>query len=183
MQKKLDEKNAKIIIVALSVVVALLVGVLNWGIPKPETPFIDISFFPKFHAFLNSIVAILLVLGLYFVKTKKIDQHKITMFASFVVSAIFLGSYVFYHTLAPETRYGGDGALKIFYLVLLITHIILAALMMPFILMTFYYAWAEKLDKHRKLAKRVWPFWFYVAVTGVVIYFMIAPYYPWNVIG
>jgi putative membrane protein len=177
MAVKLEEKNAKIIIAAISVVVALLVGVINWVLEKPETPFMDLSFFPKFHAILNSIVAVLLVLGLYFIKNKKIDQHKVVMFSAFLVSSVFLLSYVFYHTFALETKFGGDGAIKYFYLLLLISHIILAAVMMPFILMTFYYAWTENLDKHRKLAKRVWPFWFYVAVTGVVIYFMIAPYY------
>lgn len=177
MAVKLEEKNAKIVIIALSVVVALLVGVLNWGLEKPETPFMDLSFFPKFHAFLNSIVAILLVLGLYFIKNNKIDLHKAVMFTAFIVSSVFLLSYVFYHSFATETRFGGEGVIKVFYLLLLASHIILAAIMMPFILMTFYYAWTEKLEKHRKLAKWVWPFWFYVAVTGVVVYFMIAPYY------
>ena len=177
MAVKLEEKNAKIIIGELSLVVALLVGVINWGMEKPETAFMDLSFFPKFHAILNSIVAILLVFGLYFIKNKKINQHKGVMFSAFIASSIFLLSYVFYHTFATETRFGGEGAIKVFYLLLLTSHIILAAVMMPFILMTFYYAWSENFDKHRKLAKRVWPFWFYVAVTGVIIYFMIAPYY------
>lgn len=177
MTIQLSEKKAKLIITALSVVVALLVGVLNWGIDKRTVTGFDLSFFPKFHAILNSIVAILLILGLYFIKTKKTEWHKKTMFLSFVVSAVFLISYVIYHTLAEPTRYGGEGALKLVYLILLATHIILAALIMPFILMTFYYAWSNKLDKHKKIAKRIWPFWFYVAVSGVLVYLMISPFY------
>lgn len=178
MQKMLDEKNAKIVITALSVVVALLVGVLNWGLKKPEIPPFDLSFFPKFHAGLNSTVSVLLILGLYFIKNKKTEAHKKTMFTAFIVSAVFLVSYVVYHSIAQETRFGGEGFIKVIYLLLLATHIILAAIMMPFILMTFYYAWTDNYVKHRKLAKIVWPFWFYVAVSGVIVYFMIAPYYP-----
>lgn len=180
MAVKLEEKSAKQIIVALSVVVALLVGVLNWGIDKRMVTGLDLGFFPKFHAFLNSVVAILLVLGLVFIKKGKQELHKKAMFTSFIVSAVFLMSYVFYHTLAEPTAFGGSGGAKYFYYFILLTHIVLAAVMMPFILMTFYYAWSEKLEKHRSLAKKVWPFWFYVAVTGVVIYFMIAPYYTFN---
>lgn len=173
----LEEKKAKQIIVALSVVVALLVGVLNWGIDKRVVTGLDLSIFPKFHAILNSIVSVLLVLGLIFIKKKQTDKHKLVMFLSFIVSAVFLISYVIYHTLAEPTTYGGEGTMKYVYYIFLATHIILAAVIMPFILMTFYYAWSNKLEKHRKLAKKVWPFWFYVAVSGVIVYFMIAPYY------
>lgn len=177
MAIQLSEKRAKLIIVALSVVVALLVGVLNWGIDKRTVTGLDLSFFPKFHAILNSIVALLLVFGLYFIKTKKTELHKKTMFLSFVVSAVFLVSYVIYHTLAEPTRYTDEGFLKIVYLLLLATHIILAAFIMPFILMTFYYAWSNKYEKHKKLARKVWPFWFYVAVSGVLVYIMISDFY------
>jgi putative membrane protein len=175
----LEEKKAKIIIIVLSVVVAVLVGILNWGIEKrPEVLDAELlMLFPQFHALLNSIVAFLLMLGLYFIKSKQREKHKKTMFGAFVVSALFLVSYVIYHTLAEPTLFGGEGFIRVVYLFLLITHIILAALIMPIILLTFYYAWSDKLDKHRKLAKITWPLWFYVAVSGVVIYYMIAPYY------
>ncbi|MBL6875159.1 MAG: DUF420 domain-containing protein [Chitinophagales bacterium] len=179
MAIRLEEKSAKQIIVALSVVVALLVGVLNWGIDKRMVTGLDLSFFPKFHALLNSVVALLLVVGLVFIKKGEKSLHQKSMFLSFVVSAVFLLSYVLYHTLAEPTSYGGVGGFKYTYYFILITHIILAAVIMPFILMTFYYAWSEKWVKHKSLAKKIWPFWFYVAVTGVVIYFMIAPYYSY----
>jgi putative membrane protein len=177
--KNLEESKAKIYIVVLSVVVAILVGVLNWGIEKrPEV--LDenvLLLFPRFHALLNSIVAFLLMLGLYFIKNRQPEKHQKAMFGSFVVSAIFLVSYVVYHTLAEPTLYGGEGPIRMVYFFLLITHIVLAALIMPVILMTFYYAWTDKMDKHRKLAKITWPLWFYVAISGVIIYYMIEPYY------
>jgi len=179
---KLEEKNAKLIVTVLAVVIAALVALMNWVLPKPESIPNFTQLQPALHAILNGTVAILLAFGLFFIKNGKTEAHKKSMFLSFVLSTIFLLSYVVYHSLAPETRYGGDGFLKIFYLILLATHIIISALIMPFILMSFYYAWTNKLEKHKKLAKKVWPFWFYVAVTGVIIYFMIAPYYPWNLI-
>ena len=133
--------------------------------------------FPKFHALLNSLVAILLAFGLYFIKNNQKANHQKAMLGAFILSSVFLVSYVIYHTLAEPTLFGGEGNIRYVYYFLLITHIVLAALIMPIILMTFYYAGSEKFAKHRKLAKITWPLWFYVAITGVVIYFMIAPYY------
>lgn len=181
MLKNFEEKNVKIVITILSVVIAVLVGLLNWVLPKPEVIPSFTQFQPLLHAILNGSVALFLALGLYFIKNGQKEKHQKVMFLSFVFSSLFLVSYVVYHSLAPETRYGGEGLDKTFYLILLATHIIISAFIMPFILMTFYYAWTDKYIKHRKLAKIVWPFWFYVAVTGVIIYFMIAPYYPWNI--
>ncbi len=182
MLQKFEEKNVKLVILLISVVVAVLVALLNWVLPKPESIPSFTHFQPLLHAVLNGSVAIFLALGLFFIKNGKKDKHQKVMFLSFIFSALFLVSYVVYHSLAPETRYGGDGLDKTFYLILLATHIIISALIMPFILMTFYYAWTNKFEKHKKLARKVWPFWFYVAVSGVIIYMMIAPYYPWNLI-
>lgn len=180
MINNFKERNVKIIILIISIVIAVLVGFLNWVLPKPELIPSFTHFQPALHASLNALVALLLALGLYFIKNGQKEKHQKVMFLSFVFSSLFLISYVVYHSFAPETRFGGEGLPKIFYLLLLATHIIISALIMPFILMTFYYAWTNKLEKHKALAKKVWPFWFYVAVSGVVIYFMIAPYYPWN---
>jgi putative membrane protein len=173
------ESTVKIIIIILSIVVALLVALLNWGLEtRPNLLNAEtLLLFPKFHAILNSLVAVLLAAGLYFIKNSQKESHQKSMFSAFLLSAVFLVSYVIYHTLAEPTLYGGEGPIRYFYYILLISHIVLAALIMPIILMTFYYAATEKFVKHRKLAKITWPLWFYVAVTGVVIYFMIAPYY------
>lgn len=173
------ESTVKIVIVILSVVVALLVALLNWGLEtRPNVLSAEtLLLFPKFHALLNSLVAILLAFGLYFIKNKQKGNHQKSMLGAFLLSAVFLVSYVVYHTLADPTLYGGEGNIRYVYYFLLITHIVLAALIMPIILMTFYYAATDKWLKHRKLAKITWPLWFYVAVSGVVIYFMIAPFY------
>ena len=90
---------------------------------------------------------------------------------------LFLFSYVIYHSLAESVPFGGEGMIRKFYFFILVTHIVLAAVVMPFILYTFYYALTNQLDRHRKLAKYTWLVWFYVSVTGVLVYFMISPYY------
>ena len=185
----MNEKTINRIIFIISVAVPLLVAVLFY------TPAIHLnintSFLPKFHAMLNSGVAILLLAGLYFIKNKNRKAHKISMMSAFSLSALFLISYVLYHTSTDATIFGDsnfDGILseeekaalgseKMLYYSILISHIILAALILPFILITLSRALTEKFDKHRKIARITWPLWFYVAVTGVVVYFMIAPYY------
>lgn len=177
MIKNVSEKTAYVIVIVLSIVVAGLVAVLNWGLSsRPEVGF-DVHLIPKFYASMNALVAVCLAAGLYFVKAGKIELHKKAMGAAFILSALFLLAYVVYHTLADSTVHPGEGLVKNIYLFILLTHIVLAALMMPFILMTFYYSLSNKLEKHRKLAKFTWPVWFYVAVTGVILYFMISPYY------
>jgi len=100
-----------------------------------------------------------------------------SMLTAFALSSLFLVGYVVYHALAKETKFGGEGLIRPVYFFLLITHILLAAGTLPFILISLNNAWTAKFDKHRKIAKITWPLWFYVAVTGVVLYFMIAPYY------
>jgi putative membrane protein len=99
------------------------------------------------------------------------------MIGAFALSTIFLLSYVTYHTLTEPTKYGGEGLIKSIYLIVLISHIILAALILPLILLTMIRALQIRYDKHKKLAKLTWPLWLYVAITGVVVYLMLAPYY------
>ena len=177
MIKNISETKAKVGVLIISIVVAVLVGLLNWGLSERPSVNFDLHIFPKFHAFMNSLVAICLVLGLVFIKKKDIAKHRVSMMSAFILSSIFLLSYVVYHTLADPTSYGGDGPMKYVYYFMLLTHIVLAAGIMPFILMTFYYSLSDNITKHRKLAKITWPLWFYVAITGVFLYFMISPYY------
>ena len=186
----MNEKLTNRIIVAISVAVPVLVAILFYT-PALHLN-IDVSFLPKFHAILNSVVAVLLLTGLYFIKSKNIKAHKLTMLAAFSTSALFLISYVLYHSAADSTLFGDanfDGivsaeesaaiaGIKNIYYVILLSHIVLAALIMPLILITLSRGLASRFDKHRKIAKITWPLWFYVAVTGVVVYYMIAPYYP-----
>jgi putative membrane protein len=99
------------------------------------------------------------------------------MTLAFIFGAIFLVSYVIYHASVEPTRFGGEGLVRIVYFSVLISHIILAAIVLPFVLLSFYYAWTEKFERHRKVVKYAFPIWLYVSVTGVIAYLMIAPYY------
>lgn len=172
-------KNKKIkkVIIAVSIIVPLLVAFLNWGLKKQTNVSFDLTIFPRINATINSIVAILLLAGLYFIKNKKEKFHKISMGSAFSLSILFLFSYVIYHSLAVSVPFGGEGVIRKIYFFILLTHIVLAAVVMPFILYTFYYALTNQLDRHRKLAKYTWLVWFYVSVSGVLVYLMISPYY------
>lgn len=151
----------------------------------------DFSFLPPFHASVNALTAVVLLAALYFIKQQNVEAHQKAIYVALGLSVLFLLSYVAYHFTTPETIFGdadGDGVLsdaerlavagkRTFYLILLITHITLAALILPFILFTFIRAYTGQFDKHRKMARWVWPLWFYVAVTGPIAYYMLAPYY------
>lgn len=168
---------SKWLVIVVSVAVPALVAIL-FVVKPPEVDLgIDLTLFPKFHALLNSIATVLLLAGLYFIKQRNITAHKTMMIFAIVVSAIFLVSYVVYHTLSEPTRYGGEGVMKYIYYFILITHVVLAAGALPFILITFLRALAGNFAKHRKMARYTLPVWLYVTVTGVVVYFLISPYY------
>lgn len=173
----MNEKRISSLIIAISFAVPTLVAVLFFVSPPEIKHNLDLSFFPKFHAFLNSLTAICLVTGVYFVKNKNINAHKASMLSAFLFSTVFLVSYVIYHSLSESTPYGGEGLIKYIYLFILLTHIVLATLILPLILFTFYKALNNKIEEHRKLAKWTFPLWLYVAVSGVIVYFMISPYY------
>lgn len=137
----------------------------------------DVHIFATINAVINSIIALLLVAALVAVKNKKFMLHKQLMFSALILSVLFLVSYIAHHLLAGETKFGGVGIIKTVYYFILITHIILAAVILPFILYTAYRGLTAEFDKHKKLAKVTWPLWFYVAVTGPIVYLMISPYY------
>jgi putative membrane protein len=137
----------------------------------------DVHVFAKINAVINSIVAILLVAALVAVKQKKYALHKKLMLGAMILSIVFLVSYICHHLLSGDTKYGGEGAIRYIYYFILITHIFLAAIILPFILFTAYRGLIAEWPQHRKLAKITWPIWFYVSVTGVLVYLMISPYY------
>lgn len=171
--KKLDRWAVLLSLVLLAVVVALRF------LPQLSVeafPF-DIHILPAFHAIVNTLTAIMLLVALNFIRQKKIKQHQQAIYVAMGLSALFLVSYVVYHLFTEPTRYGGEGALKIIYLILLASHIILAALILPFIFFTFIRAYTGQIEKHRRMAKWVFPLWLYVAVTGPICYLMLMPYY------
>ncbi|MBL7784569.1 MAG: DUF420 domain-containing protein [Chitinophagales bacterium] len=165
------------IIVIVSILVPVLVTLLFYVQPPQMANSFDFSVLPPFHAFLNGSVAVLLVLSFYFIKNKNVQAHKICNLTALVLSATFLVSYVTYHTFTESTKFGGEGAIRYIYYFLLLTHIVLAAIILPIILFTFLYAFANKFEQHRKIARWTFPLWLYVSVTGVIVYLMISPYY------
>lgn len=173
---KKNDKQARLLIFTVSFVVFAAVAVLSRVELKVDLGF-DVHVFALINAVINSMVSILLVWALIAVKNKKYVQHKNIMFGAIILSVLFLVSYIAHHLLAGDTVYGGEGSIRYFYYFILITHIFLAAIILPFILFTAYRSLTGEYDKHKKLAKYTWPLWLYVSVTGVLVYIMISPYY------
>ena len=170
-------RRLKIGVWVVTVLVWLLVGAMRRPekIPLPEG--VSLSFLPGVHAILNSIVALLLIIALVMIKRGNVQMHKLAISGAMICSALFLVCYVAYHFTTGETRFGGEGATKTIYFVLLISHIVLAAGSLPFILLTWVYGFTNQFERHRKMAKWVFPMWLYVAVTGPICYLMLRPYY------
>ncbi len=193
MLKASIEKNDKLagwLIGIFSVVVFAVVIVL--GRVKLEVNLgFDVHVFAMANAFINATIAVLLVAALVAVKQKKYVLHKQLMMTALVLSVMFLLSYIAHHLFAGEAKFGDAnhdglvsedeilavGNMRLIYFVILITHIFLAAIILPFILFTAYRALTAEFPAHKKLAKITWPLWFYVAVTGPIVYWMISPYY------
>jgi|SRR5690606_15530531 len=133
---------------------------------------------PTLNASLNAVAGVLLLIGYIVIKQGKRDLHKWIMTSALVVSAAFLTSYLIYHYHVPSKKFLGTGFIKTFYFFILIPHIILAAVMVPMILKTFWHAYRSEWDKHKKIAKITFPIWMYVSVTGVIVYFMLYHWYP-----
>ena len=171
-----SEKIANRAIWGFSVFVFVAVVLLN-RIQLPAPGGMDVHIFAKFNAVLNSLVTVLLVAGLLTAKSKNWTAHRMIMLAAIGLSAVFLVSYIIHHLFAGDTPYGGQGPIRFIYYSVLISHILLAAGSLPFILLTAYRALSGKYEEHRKLAKKVWPIWLYVSASGVVVYWMISPYY------
>lgn len=171
-----NDKQAKWLIGIFSFVVFAAVVILGRVKLEIETGF-DVHIFAKINAVINSMVAVLLVAALIAVKKKNFLLHKKLMMTAMVLSVLFLVSYIGHHLLAGEAKFGGEGSIRYVYYFILATHIFLAAIILPFVLFTAYRAMIAEWPAHRKLAKITWPIWFYVAVTGVIVYFMISPYY------
>lgn len=174
----MSEKLIFRIVLGISIFVLLAVIILNKKIlPVPAEIPLFVYKLPTLNAFLNGTCSILLLCSLYFIKNKNIEMHKKLNITAFVFSAIFLVSYITYHWMAKETSYPTDNPMRPVYLTILITHIILAAIVLPMILMAFWYGLKMQVEKHKKLVRFAYPIWLYVTVTGVVVYLMISPYY------
>jgi putative membrane protein len=185
-----NDKKARWLIGIFSVVVFALITVLSRVKLDVDLGF-NVHIFAMINAVLNTIIAVLLLAALWAVKSRQYLLHKRLMMIALILSIMFLVSYIAHHLLAGEARYGDanhDGIVspdeiqlvgntRMIYFFILSTHIILAAIIMPFVLFTAYRGLTAEFDKHKKLSRITWPLWFYVAVTGPVVYWMISPYY------
>lgn len=185
-----NDRSARMLIWSASIIVFIGIAFLSRVKLNLSLNF-DPHIFATINAGINSIVAFLLIAGLITVKSKNYIAHKKIMLAAISLSVLFLISYVCHHLFSGETKYGDlnhdgilspdektlSGSLRYVYYFILITHIPLAGIILPFILFTAYRALSGDYSKHKKLARITWPIWFYVAVTGVVVYLMISPYY------
>ncbi len=173
---KKNDRKARTLIIIFSVIVFVAVTALARVELKVDLGF-DLHLFALFNAIVNGTVAVLLLAALIAVKNKKYIAHKRMMMTAMILSILFLVSYICHHLFTGSTAYGGEGISKTIYFIILFTHIPLAGLILPFILFTAYRALIGEWPEHKKLARITWPIWFYVAVTGVIVYVMISPYY------
>ena len=171
-----NDKLAYILIFIVSIIVFAAVVFLKNVELKVNLGF-DKHIFARLNALVNTFVALFLLGALFAVKDKRYRTHKKLMLWAIGFSVLFLLSYICHHLFTGETVYGGSGLIKIVYYFILITHIILAGIILPFILFTAYRGLTAEFHKHKKLARITWPLWLYVAVTGVIVYIMISPYY------
>nr|MBS0038117.1 DUF420 domain-containing protein [Saprospiraceae bacterium] len=169
LEKKLNWLAALLTIIVLLVVVFMREIQIDLGI--------DFSFLPPLHSGLNAITAVVLVFALVFIKKGKIKAHRNSVFLAMGLSALFLISYVLYHITTPVIYFEGEGLWRGVYFFFLITHVVLAAAVLPFILLTFNRAITGHYERHKKMARWVFPIWLYVAVTGPICYLMLVPYY------
>lgn len=175
--QNLETKYNKWIVVlsvAIPLVVALLFGVNLRKLGYDVEP---LSFLPPIYATINGITAILLILAVRAIKNGNIKVHEYLMKTAIACSVAFLAMYVAYHMTSDSTKFGGEGIIKYVYYFILITHIVLSVIIIPLVLITYVRALAQVFDKHKKIARITFPIWLYVAVTGVIVYLMIAPYY------
>ena len=183
-------KKLTIIVWIITAAVLFLVGLMREV--KIELPQgISFHFLPPLHAILNSAAALSLLMAIISIKKKNIINHQRWIYVAMGCSFVFLLSYVTYHFTTAETLYGDSdhnglvseeekkdaGVMRIVYLTILLSHILLAALSLPFILLTFVYGFTSQIERHRKMAKKVFPVWLYVAVTGPIVYLLLQPYY------
>ncbi|GGG54341.1 hypothetical protein GCM10011414_25100 [Croceivirga lutea] len=169
-----QEKNIKRWITILSIAIPVVVALLfTYKIPNAE----PLTFLPAIYATINGLTAVLLIAAVYFIREGKQKIHQNIMNVNITLSLLFLIMYVAYHMTSESTPFGGEGAIKYVYYFILITHILLSIGVIPLVLITYSKAYLKKFEAHKKWSKITFPIWLYVAVTGVIVYLMISPYY------
>lgn len=173
-----EEKKYKGIIWTLSIIIPLAVAALfGINLPKMGYDVQPLSFLPPIYATINGLTAICLVIAVSAIKRGNVKLHENLIKLCMVFSSAFLIMYVAYHMTSESTSFGGEGTIRYVYFFILVTHIVLSIIIIPFVLFTFVRGIAGAYERHKKLARITYPMWLYVAVTGVIVYLMISPYY------
>jgi putative membrane protein len=163
-------------IIAISAVASLFLFWLIYFHPPADVTGTHLSFLPALNALLNALAAIALVVGFAFIRAGKVAPHRASMFTAFIFSSVFLAAYITNYALHGEMHFGGVGTVRWIYFPLLISHIILAVVALPMILITFFLSLSGRFPAHRRLARYTFPIWLYVSVTGVIVYAMLASF-------
>jgi len=171
-----NDRKAYTIIIVFSAIVLSLILFLGQADQSENIPYY-IKWLPTFNATVNGTCFILLLFSLYAIKNKKIELHKKLNLTALLLSGMFLVSYVIFHSYGIETKFPAENSLRPLYLIVLISHIILAALVLPLILISFYFGLQGNIVRHRKIVRFSYPIWLYVTLSGVIVYLMISPYY------
>jgi putative membrane protein len=175
---KEKEKKYNKWIVALSIIIPVAVAAL-FGVNLRKLGFDvePLTILPPIYASINGLTALVLIVSVMAIKRKNRKLHESLIKFAITLSVAFLVMYVAYHMTSDSTKYGGDGVVKYFYYFILVTHILLSIVIIPFVLITYVRAITNNIERHKKIAKITFPLWLYVAITGVIVYFMISPYY------
>jgi len=168
-----DSKKYNKWIVILSITIPLVVAILFGVKIDTELP----VFLPPIYATINGLTSLLLIAAVWAIKNKKVELHEKLMKTAIVFSVLFLVMYVAYHMTSESTKYGGEGNLKTIYFIILISHILLSIIVIPFVLITYVRAITTNFELHKKIAKYTFPLWLYVTISGVLVYYLISPYY------
>jgi len=166
-------KKYNVYIVILSIAIPIVVALMFSVKLDAQLPI----FLPPIYATINAITGVLLIIAVWAIKNKKRLLHERLMKTAILCSVVFLMMYLAYHMTSDSTKFGGEGAIKYIYLFILLTHILLSIVVIPFVLLTYVKAITNDFEKHKKIAKITFPLWLYVAVSGVLIYVLISPYY------
>ena len=172
----LKEKKVNRGIMIISILIPLVVAIV-FGVRLPNVE--PLSFLPPIYASINGLTALLLIVALWAIKNGKRKLHQNLMTSCIALSLVFLAMYVAYHMTSDSTSFGGEGFIRYVYYFILISHILLSIAVIPLVLHTYARAYLKNFERHKKLARITFPIWLYVAVTGVVVYLMISPYYTY----
>lgn len=178
MENKILEKRYNRWIIALSIIIPVIVGALfGVNLRKLGYDVEPLTFLPPIYAAINGVTVFILIAAFIAIRRKNIALHKLLMTTAIGCSVLFLLLYIAYHMTSDSTPYGGEGTMRLVYFCILISHILLSIIIIPFVLVTYVRGITNNIERHKKIARITFPLWLYVAISGVLVYLMISPYY------